>query len=89
MTSFRADVSWSSLYALQEPVFMRISDNSDKKKGEAVYKMVKKDKELLDTFMYIQNNGMLFNKGTVDKDGRSTLTDPATGRPKELCKIAA
>ena len=80
MTSFRADVSWSSLYALQEPVFMRISDNSDKKKGEAVYKMVKKDKELLDTFMYVQNNGMLFNKGTVDKHGHSTLTDPATGR---------
>lgn len=81
ISTFRADVSWSSLYALQEPVFMRISDDKDKKKGQAVYKMVKKDQELIDTFMYIMNNGMLFDRGTVDKDGHSTITDPSSGRP--------
>lgn len=81
MTTFRADVSWSSLYAIQEPVFMRISDDKNKNKGQAIYKMVKKDQELIDTFMYIQNNGMLFNRGTVDKDGRSAITDPSSGRP--------
>lgn len=55
MTTFRADASWSSLYALQEEVFMTIADDKDKNKGEGVYKMLKKEKELLDTFMYAVN----------------------------------
>ena len=57
MTTFRADASWSSLYALQEEVFMTIADDKDKNKGEGVYKMLKKEKELLDTFMYAVNTG--------------------------------
>lgn len=58
MTTFRADTSWSSLYAIQENVFMRICD--DKKEGRTVgvYKMLKKEKELLDTFMYAMNSGL-------------------------------
>lgn len=55
MTTFRADASWSSLYALQENVFMSICDDKDKSKNEGVYKMLKKEKELLDTFMYAVN----------------------------------
>lgn len=66
MTTFRADASWSSLYALQEEVFMTIADDKDKNKGEGVYKMLKKEKELLDTFMYAVNTGLLLNKGNVD-----------------------
>ena len=66
MTTFRCDASWSSLYALQEEVFMRIADDTDKSKGEGVYKMLKKEKELLDTFMYAMNTGLLLNKGNVD-----------------------
>lgn len=58
MTTFRCDASWSSLYALQEEVFMRIADDTDKSKGESVYKMLKKEKELLDTFMYAMNTGL-------------------------------
>lgn len=58
MTTFRCDASWSSLYALQEEVFMRIADDTDKSKGEGVYKMLKKEKELLDTFMYAMNTGL-------------------------------
>ena len=58
MTTFRADASWSSLYALQENVFMSICDDKDKNKNEGVYKMVKKEKELLDTFMYAMNTGL-------------------------------
>lgn len=58
MTNFRCDASWSSLYALQEDVFMRIADDTDKSKGEGVYKMLKKEKELLDTFMYAMNTGL-------------------------------
>lgn len=58
MTTFRADASWSSLYALQENVFMSIADDKDVTKSEGVYKMLKKEKELLDTFMYAMNTGL-------------------------------
>ncbi len=66
MTFFRNDCSWSSLYALQENVFMKICDDKDQTKTEGVYKMLKKEKELLDTFMYSLNTGLAFNKGNVD-----------------------
>lgn len=55
ITTFRNDASWSSLYAIQEQVFLSICDDKDKNKDEGVYKMLKKEKELLDTFMYSMN----------------------------------
>lgn len=57
MTTFRADVSWSSIYAVQEEVFMKICSEKNPNKDVQVYKMLKKEKELLDTFMYAQNTG--------------------------------
>lgn len=88
MTTFRADASWSSLYALQENVFLSICDDKDSSKSEGVYKMLKKEKELLDTFMYALNTGLLLNKGNIDVNGKAAHSDPDTGRPKLLC-IAA
>lgn len=81
MTTFRADASWSSLYAIQEQVFMSIADDKDQTKSEGVYKMLKKEKELLDTFMYAMNTGLLLNKGNIDVNGKPTISDPDTGRP--------
>lgn len=81
MTTFRADTSWSSLYAIQEDVFMKIADDKDATKGEGIYKMKKKEKELLDTFMYALNTGLLCNKGNIDINGKATIQDPDTGRP--------
>lgn len=69
MTTFRCDTSWSSLYAIQEDVFMKIADDKDDTKSEGIYKMKKKEKELLDTFMYAMNTGLLLNKGNVDVNG--------------------
>lgn len=89
MTTFRADASWSSLYAIQENVFMSIADDKDTNKSEGVYKMLKKEKELLDTFMYIMNTGMLLNKSNIDVNGKPTISDPHTGRPENLLSIAA
>ena len=66
MTTFRNDLSWSSLYALQEDTFLKIADDKDATKGEGIYKMKKKEKELLDTFTYAVNTGLLCNKGNVD-----------------------
>ena len=81
MTTFRADASWSSLYAIQENVFMSIADDKDATKSEGVYKMLKKEKELLDTFMYAMNTGLTFNKGNIDINGKATISEPETGRP--------
>lgn len=58
MTTFRADISWSSLYASQENMFMSISDDKDASKSEGVYKMLKKEKELMESFMYGVNTGL-------------------------------
>lgn len=81
MTTFRADASWSSLYALQENVFMTIADDKDVTKNEGVYKMLKKEKELLDTFLYAVNTGLLLNKGNIDLNNKATISEPETGRP--------
>lgn len=81
MTTFRADASWSSLYAIQENVFMSIADDKDATKSEGIYKMLKKEKELLDTFMYAMNTGLLLNKGNIDVNGKATISEPDTHRP--------
>lgn len=81
MTTFRCDISWSSLYAIQENVFMSICDDKDSSISEGVYKMVKKEKELLDTFVYAQGTGLLLNKGNIDYNNKPTISDPDTGRP--------
>lgn len=60
---------------------MRIADDTDKSKGEGVYKMLKKEKELLDTFMYAMNTGLLLNKGNIDVNGKATIVEPDTQRP--------
>ena len=89
MTTFRADASWSSLYAIQENVFMSIADDKDQTKSEGVYKMLKKEKELLDNFLISRNQGLLFNKTNIDVNGKPTICDPDTGRPEEILSIAA
>lgn len=60
---------------------MSIADDKDATKSEGVYKMLKKEKELLDTFMYAMNTGILLNKGNIDVNGKATISDPDTGRP--------
>lgn len=80
MTTFRADIKWSSLYAAQENMFLSIADDKDAAKTEGVFKMAKKEKELLDSFTYAVNTGLLCNKGTVDVNMRSTISDPDTSR---------
>jgi hypothetical protein len=80
MTSYRADIKWSSLYAATEQMFLSIADDRDASKSEGVYKMLKKEKELLDSFTYAVNTGSLVNKGNVDVNMRATIQDPETSR---------
>lgn len=89
LTTFRHDISWSALYALQENVFLRICDDKDRSKTKGVFKMLKKEKELLDTFQYSVNTGLLLNKGNIDVNGRPTTFDPYTNRPVNNYSLAA
>jgi len=82
MTYFRNDASFSSIYGALEDVFISIADG--KGQGdytERIYKMNKIEKNLVENFMYARNTGMLFNKTSMNKEGKSTIQDPDTGRP--------
>lgn len=82
ITTFRNDISYSSLYAAQEDVFMNIAEGKNQGcLSETMYKMTKKEKELLDNFLTSRNQGLLFNKTNIDKHGKATIVDPDSGRP--------
>lgn len=82
ITTFRVDESWSSLYAAHEDVFVNIAKGEGNGRvAEVTYKMNKKEKDLLDNFMYVRANGLLFNKTNVDPvTGKPTIQDPDTNR---------
>lgn len=77
ITTFRNDDSWSALYGAMEDQFIKIGkgDGNGKMK-ETIYKMDKKEKVLLDNFLYARNSGLLFNRTSVDANGKSTICDP-------------
>lgn len=82
ITTFRVDDSYSALYAAHEDQFISIAEG--KGQGdltETIYKMTKKEKNLLENFLYARNNGLLFNKCNVDANGKATICDPDTNRP--------
>lgn len=82
ITTHRCDDSYSALYAAHENVFISIAEGKDTGSlKETLYKMDKKEKVLLDNFLYVRNNGLLFNKGNVDVNGKPTIVDPDTKRP--------
>lgn len=68
---------------------MSISDDKNANKTPKVYKMVKKEKELLDSFMYSMNTGLLMNHGNIDVNGKATISEKDTGRPGLLYKRVA
>ena len=77
ITTFRNDVSYSSQFAAMENVFIQVAEGKDKKSLiPTIYKMDKKEKQLLDSFMYSRNNGLIFNRSNVDKNGKATIQDP-------------
>ena len=78
----RNDISFSSQFAALEDVFISTGKNEGKGTStETIYKMKKKEQELLMSFLEARNNALLFSKSTIDVNGKSTITDPATGRP--------
>lgn len=82
ITTHRVDDSYSALFAAHENTFISIAEGKNQGDlSEKIYKMDKKEKVLLDNFLYVRNNGLLFNKCNVDVNGKPTICDPDTGRP--------
>jgi hypothetical protein len=67
----RASVDWSGDFAIRENVFI-----ADGKEGnETIYKMNKKEKDCLDSFLYARENSMIFSETNFDINGKCTLQD--------------
>lgn len=82
ISTHRVDTSWTALYAAQEDVFIKIAKGEGNgAASEKVFCMTDKKKELLESFLYVRNNGMLFSKTNVDKNGKATIYDPVDNRP--------
>jgi hypothetical protein len=82
ITTHRVDDSYSAQYAAFEDKFISIGEGKGQGNlTETIYRMDKLEKNLLDNFLYVRNNGLLFNKTNVDVNGKPTISDPDTGRP--------
>lgn len=82
ISTHRVDDTYSALYKAMENVFISIGKGEGNgKMSETIYKMDTVEKNLLQNFLYVRNNGLLFNKCNVDKNGKATISDPDTGRP--------
>ena len=68
----RADIDYSAKYAAMEDQFIRVATD-DKK--EFTYKLTGAEKACLDSYMFARNNALLFAKGSMNAQGKSTLHD--------------
>jgi hypothetical protein len=78
ISSHRCDIDASAQYLAMEDVFIQIGKGD---KDDPVYKMDGMQKVLLDNFMQVRNNKLLYGKSNMDKYGKPTLYEPETGRP--------
>lgn len=78
----RNDITWSDQFAIMEDVFIGLGANKGSgDQAQTIFKMHKKEQELLDSFMYARNNAMLLGKSNYDKNGKCTVSEKDTGRP--------
>ena len=78
----RNDISFSARYSIMEDVFVSIATGKDAASlNETIFKMNKKEQDVLVSFLEARNNALMFGKTTMDINGKSTVTDPHTGRP--------
>lgn len=82
ISTHRNDASYSALYAAYEDVFLKIAEDKEGQRKEAIYKMDSLEKNLLENFLTARSQGLMFSKGNVNpKTGKPTISDPDTGRP--------
>jgi len=81
LTESRVDVEYSSRFKALEDQFIKISNgegNGELK--EKLFKLNKAEKDLLENFIHVKNNALLWSKTTMDANGKATvLTED--GRP--------
>lgn len=83
LTEHRNDISFSARYAQMEDQFIKIAKGEDNGAAkEKLFKLNKMEKDLLQNFQVAKNNSLLWQKTTMDSNGKSTvLTED--GRPKK------
>ena len=79
ITRHRADIEFSSDFEALEDTYISLGKN-DSDTG-TVYKMNKKEQQVLESFMIGRNQMNLMSKCNVDKNGKARNYDPATNRP--------
>lgn len=84
----RNDISYSSHYAAMEDVYISASKTDEKGCKEALIKMSKAEKDVLDSFLLARNNGMLFGKCNYDANGKCMITDEK-GRDIPMGRLVA
>lgn len=81
LTEHRCDISYSARYAQMEDQFIRIAKGDGAGElSEKIFKLNKMEKDLLDSFATVKNNGLLLQKTTMDLNGKSTVMTE-DGRP--------
>ena len=64
----RASVDWSGDFAIQEEIF--IKTGKDNKSSASYYKMNKKEKECMDTFLLSREQNCIFSETNYDANGK-------------------
>lgn len=83
----RCDIDASSRYEAMEQTFIKLSRGSEANGWESkIFAWPDKKKLLLDSFMTARNNALLLQHGTVDENGKATVTD-RQGRPNRIWVI--
>ena len=82
ITTHRNDADYSSLYALEEDVFIKVSGDKKDVASNGIYKLDSVKHNLLENFLTARNNSLLFSKSNVDPTtGKPTIVDPVGNRP--------
>lgn len=85
ITTHRNDADKSSLYALEESVFIKVSGDKKDMGSNGIYQLDSIKHNLLENFLTARNNSLLFSKSNIDPNtGKPTIVDPGTNRPKKL-----
>lgn len=80
ITEHRVDISFSARYAQMEDQFIKFAQADQGGVKERIFKLNKMEKDLFDSFQTVKNNAMLWQKTTMNKDGKATV-QTADGRP--------
>lgn len=81
ITEHRNDINYSSRYDALEDMFIKIAAGTDEHNLQTrIYKLDDKKKLLLENFTHAKNESLMWQKSTMDANGKCTLFD-REGRP--------